>query len=68
MTTAVDDLRDTTAAAYAAFPDRLFLIDNDGRVLYRSGPGPWGFRPEELAKALAERFPREPTSDAEGAP
>ena len=60
MYTVVDDLHDTTAAAYAAFPDRLFLIETDGRVLYRSAPGPAGFRPEELAGALAKRFPEAP--------
>ena len=37
---------------YAALPDRLYLIGADGRVGYRSGPGPWGFKPDELEEAI----------------
>jgi len=49
----VDDIRNSTEAAYTGWPDRLYLIDREGRVAYKSGPGPWGFRPRELESALA---------------
>jgi len=29
-------------------------LDAEGRVAYRSGPGPWGFKPEELEAAIRE--------------
>jgi hypothetical protein len=48
----VDDMEDSTAKAYAAWPDRLFVVGPDGKVLYRGGPGPGGFRVEEMTAAL----------------
>ena len=50
--TYVDDMDDTVMTAYAAWPERLYLIDEQGRVAYRSGLGPWGFEPAELATAI----------------
>jgi type I thyroxine 5'-deiodinase len=52
LTTLVDDLGDAANNAYEAWPDRLVLLDARGRVAYRSAPGPYGFLPDELAKAL----------------
>jgi hypothetical protein len=31
----------------------MYLIDGQGRVAYKSKPGPFGFKPEELAAALS---------------
>jgi type I thyroxine 5'-deiodinase len=39
---------------YAALPDRLYLIGADGLVAYRSAPGPWGFKPDELEAAIKD--------------
>jgi len=33
------------------------LIDSQGRVAYKSKPGPFGFKPEELAIALSQVVP-----------
>ena len=49
----LDDLANSTDRAYSALPDRLYLVDRDGRVAYRSDPGPWGFKVEELETAMA---------------
>ena len=54
MPAVVDDMEDTTAWNYAAFPDRLYVIAADGRVAYQSGRGPWGFLPAEMRDALAD--------------
>ena len=43
---------DAVMTAYAAWPERLYLIDVDGRVLYAGGRGPFGFKPRELEKAI----------------
>ncbi len=51
--TLIDEMTNEVDRAYAALPDRLYLIDKEGRVAYRSEPGPWGFRPEELEAAIA---------------
>jgi hypothetical protein len=49
----VDDLDDSAARAYAAWPDRLWVVDADGRVAFRGGPGPWMFDPEAWDRAIA---------------
>jgi len=48
----VDDFDNSTDAEYSGWPDRLYVIDADGRVAYKSRPGPFGFKSEELEAAL----------------
>ena len=43
MPMAMDDMDDTVNNAYMALPERLYLLDEDGIIIYKSGPGPWGF-------------------------
>ena len=50
--TIVDEMDDEVMKAYAAWPDRLYLVDLDGIVAYASGIGPWGFNPSELKQAI----------------
>ena len=40
--------------AYAALPERLYLIGADGRVAYKGGMGPMFFQPKEWEAAIAE--------------
>jgi type I thyroxine 5'-deiodinase len=49
----VDHFDDSTDTAYTGWPERLYLIDRDGRIAYKSKPGPFGFKPAELETALA---------------
>jgi type I thyroxine 5'-deiodinase len=48
----IDHLDDSTEEAYIGWPDRLYVIGRDGRVAYKSRPGPFGFKPAELEEAL----------------
>lgn len=48
----VDRFDDATDTAYSGWPDRLYLIDRQGRIAYKSNPGPFGFKPAELEAAL----------------
>ena len=48
----VDTIDDSVNRAYSGFPDRLYLIDRDGRVAYKSGRGPFGYKPRELEQVL----------------
>ena len=48
----LDTIDDTVAETYSAFPDRLYLIDRDGRVAHKGGRGPHGFDPATLERAL----------------
>ena len=50
----VDDIDDTVNKAYAALPTRLYLIDEDGRIVYAGDLGPFGFKPQELKVAIEE--------------
>ena len=50
----VDRFDDATEKAYTGWPDRLYLIGVDGRVAYKSKPGPFGFKPDALEAALRE--------------
>ena len=52
LPTLVDTMDDAASRAYAGWPDRLFIIGDDGRVAYAGEPGPWGFKPDELQAAL----------------
>ncbi len=48
----IDDEENSTATAYKGHPDRLYVIGKDGKVAYRGGPGPQGFSPSAMEKAL----------------
>jgi hypothetical protein len=53
----LDEFGNSTESAYTAWPDRLFLIDSTGRVAYKSRPGPFCFKSDELKAALAKVAP-----------
>jgi iodothyronine deiodinase-like protein len=53
----VDDINNSTEVAFTGWPDRLYVIDRDGRVAYKSKPGPYGFKPVELAETLGRLVP-----------
>jgi Iodothyronine deiodinase len=48
----VDTIGDTVGARYSGMPSRLYLLDHRGRVAYKSGRGPFGFKPAELEHSL----------------
>ena len=57
MPTLIDGLDDKVNQAYAGWPDRLYLVGRDGKVAFKGGPGPGGFRPHDLEIALKETVP-----------
>jgi hypothetical protein len=48
----VDGIDDRVGNLYSGMPDRLYLIDADGRVVYKGGRGPFGFNARELEQAM----------------
>jgi hypothetical protein len=48
----VDDVGDGVEAAYTGWPDRLYVIDRDGKVAFKSAPGPYGFVPDRMVEAI----------------
>lgn len=53
MPVVVDDVSDEVGHAYSGMPARLYLIDSQGQVAYKSGRGPFGFKVGEFEQALA---------------
>ena len=48
----VDTIDDRVGRAYSGMPDRLYVIDHDGKVVYKGGRGPFGFKPAEMEQSL----------------
>lgn len=48
----VDEIDDRVGHAYSGMPARLYVIDTDGKIAYKSGRGPFGFKPGEMEQAL----------------
>ncbi|HEV3164983.1 MAG TPA: deiodinase family protein [Isosphaeraceae bacterium] len=48
----VDEINDVVGAKYSGMPSRLYLIDREGKVAYKTGRGPFGFKPAELEQSL----------------
>ena len=48
----VDEMDDRVGRAYSGMPDRLYVIDRDGKVTYKGGRGPFGFKPGEMEQSL----------------
>jgi Iodothyronine deiodinase len=49
----VDGMDDKVSKAYDGWPDRIFIIDKDLKIVYRGDPGPRGFNPRQAKEALA---------------
>ncbi len=48
----VDREDNAVAGAYGAWPDRLYLVGLDGRIAFQGEPGPFGFVPAALERAI----------------
>ncbi len=48
----IDDMNNSVNKSYEAWPDRLYLIGKNGKIVYKGGPGPFGFKPDELEGAI----------------
>ncbi len=50
---ALDPIDDRVGKAFAAWPERIYVVGTGGRILYKGGMGPFGFKPEEAEAPLA---------------
>ena len=48
----VDGVDDKVGNLYSGMPGRMYVIDPKGKVAYKSGRGPFGFKAGELEQAL----------------
>ncbi len=53
----VDKPDDAVERAYTGWPDRLYVVDTDGRIAFKSAPGPFGFKPEDVESTLKRLLP-----------
>jgi len=55
----VDGMDDAVGAAYSALPDRIYVVDTEGRIAVRAERGPRGFKPgvDETREWLVKQFP-----------
>ncbi len=52
----LDNIDDKASQEYASLPDRLFLVGKDGKVALAGQPGPSGFDPDLLEKAIVNEL------------
>ena len=64
----LDEFGNTAETAYTGWPDRMYLIDGGGRIAYKSKPGPFGFKPDELRAAIVHLLGNQQSTAALGAP
>ena len=57
----VDTLDDAVNKTYCGIPSRLYLIDSERKIAYKSGRGPFGFKPAELEQSLVMLLQQETT-------
>jgi type I thyroxine 5'-deiodinase len=57
---AVDGMDNHAERLYSGWPERLYVIDEAGKIVYKGEPGPFGYHPEQVAAWLAKRFPGRP--------
>ena len=50
----LDSMEGVAEKAYKGRPDRICIVDIDGKVAYYSDRGPHGFKPKEAEEALKE--------------
>jgi hypothetical protein len=48
----IDDMSNAANDAYAAWPERIYIIEESGHIAYRGGIGPFNYKPEEARRAL----------------
>ena len=53
----LDNISNEVDDAYAAWPDRLFVVDRKGIISWRSDQGPFGFDLESWEQAIRAEVP-----------
>ena len=54
----LDGMENAASAAFAAWPERLVLVDAERLIVYPGKPGPSGFSPEEAEERIIELLGR----------
>lgn len=52
----VDEIDNIANACFAAWPERLYVIDTEGKITYKGGMGPFDFDTDELEEFLQATY------------
>jgi iodothyronine deiodinase-like protein len=55
---AIDPMNNSADRTYGGWPERIYIVDESGKVVYRGGLGPFNYHPSEAREWLAKRFPQ----------
>ena len=58
----VDDIDNKVDFVFGGWPERLYVIETDGKIAYKGQTGPFGFHPEEVEAWLEKKFPDVPAT------
>lgn len=53
---ALDNMKNEANDLYSAWPERIYVIDENGKIAYKGATGPFGFKPEEIQQWLKKKF------------
>jgi hypothetical protein len=62
----VDDMRNTANAVFAAWPERIYMVDTNGKIIYKGKMGPFYFDPNEIVPILEKRAASGPADRPSG--
>lgn len=48
----VDTIENEVDELYAGWPERIFIVDAEGKIAYAGGIGPFGFNPSQAERRL----------------
>ena len=54
MPVAIDSMDNRADAAFAAWPERIYIVGPGGRVAYKGGMGPFEFDAQEAGERLSD--------------
>jgi hypothetical protein len=54
----VDPIENLADNLYAGWPERLYIVDETGRIAYKGKTGPFGFEPNEVERWLKAKLAR----------
>jgi len=49
LPTLIDNMDNKADSDYKAWPDRVYVVGIDGKIIFKGGEGPKGFKPLEIA-------------------
>jgi hypothetical protein len=52
----IDEMSNAANDAYAAWPERLYIVAESGQISYKGGNGPFKYDPKEVRAWLAKRY------------